>query len=529
MIPKKITPETILDLICRRWFLLAGPLVLCTMIAVAMAVTLPRLYRSETTILVQPQEVPTAYVAPTVTFGVEDRLLSMAQQIMSRSRLIEISKEFSLYPELARNPEEDMIDRMRQDIGVDLGDEEHKDGKGINHFKLSFAYSSPETTMKVTSRLASLFIEENLKIRSQQARLTTEFLDKELADLEARLKIQEANLKTYKQSFMGALPEQMSGNINVAGQLQQELQSNQATLSASRERADLLQKAMADLSQHLEAEGRNTSPITTTGERPTRLDDLRAKLTELSARYTPRYPEIVKVKKEIAKLEAEATEKPTGTTATAPAGPQLRSAANSPLPGMNAQLIEAKADIQRLRRDQLAIKRKLGIYEHRIESTPQREQELATLTRDYEMMQANYQSLLKKRTEAKMAENLEDKQQGEQFRMIDPPNLPERPFKPDLRKLFFVAILSGLAAGVGLTLLLEYLDRTFRQTEEVEEYLGLDILAMIPLVESDEQKSRRTRRRLLLAGVGLFVFLIYAGFIYYAYSHGVVLRLAVLA
>ncbi len=523
MIPKKITPESLLDLALRRWRALAAPLIVALMVALGLAVTLPRLYKSETTILVQPQEVPTNYIQPTVTYAVEDRLQAMSQQILSRTKLLEISKEFDLYAVLRDHPEEDLVDRMRADIGIELGGSQRRGGKEVSYFKLSYAYPKPETAMRVTARLASLFIEENLKIRAQQARLTTDFLEKELADMKAKLEAQEQALSAYKQRYMGELPEQLQSNLNALTGLQTQLQTNQVALSAAEERALLIQKAMTDYAQ-APAAAVGADPGLPAGSPEARLAALRAQLPSLEARYTEKHPAVVKARREIAALEAE----------VAPAPPEAAGEAAPPAGatgyerGMGPQLIQVRTAIEGLKREQEAIRRKIAVYQQRVEATPKREQELATLTRDYEMMQANYESLLKKRIDAKMAENLENKQQGEQFRMIDPPNVPERPFKPDLRKLFSLAVLLGLGSSLGLTLLLEYSDRSFKDVEDLEQYLRLNVLAMIPLVKTERELRQEKRRKFFLAAACTVVLLLYAGFILYAYHSGLTLNLRLL-
>lgn len=527
MIPKKITPETLFDLALRRWYVLAGPLVAALMVAVLLAVTLPRLYRSETTILVQPQDVPPSYVQPTVTYGVEERLQAMSQQILSRTRLLEIAGQYNLYPGLKSSPEEDLVDRIRADIGLELGGKERRGNKEVQFFKLTYAYPQPETARQVLTRLASLFIEENLKIRAQQARLTTDFLEKELAEMKAKLETQEQALSSYKQAYMGALPEQLQSNLSALNSLQTELQTNQSALSAAEERYLLIQRAMSELAHAAPGTSSGMAAASLPAGSPeARLAQLRQVLPSLEARYTPKHPEVIKARREIARLEAELAQAPP------PAAPAEGEKAH-PAPvaidrGLGGQLIQVRADIERLKREQEGIRRKIGYYQQRVEMTPQREQELATLTRDYQMMQANYESLLKKRIDAKMAENLETQQQGEQFRMIDPPNLPTRPFKPDLAKMFTMAVMLGLGAGLGLTFVLEYLDRSFKDVEELEEFLGVGVLAALPLVKTERELAQARRRKLLIAAACAAALLLYIGFLAYAHYTGLTINVPLL-
>jgi succinoglycan biosynthesis transport protein ExoP len=520
MIPEKITPSSLLELALRRRYAIAGSLAVALLVAAGLWATLPRLYRSEATILVQGQELPAAYVEPTITaYDVEDRLRAMIQEILSRARLLEIADEFHLYPDLEARPAEDVVTRMHDDITVELGDKDEPAAKGrwgkkeVTYFRLSFAHRQPETAMKVTARLASLFIEQNQKTRSQQARLATDLLEKELAQTKARLQAQEQMLSAYKQRYMGELPEQLQANLNTLSHLQTELQTNQVALSAAEERALLIRKALADFSQmQIEAQITKNSgslippPTLFSGTPEERLAALKQSLPSLEARYTPKHPNVTKTRNEIARLEAE--------LGRAGGGDKLQPVYDRDL---NTQLKVARAQIERLGREQEAVLGKIGFYQRRVEATPKREQELAVLMRDYETTQANYQSLLKKRSEAKMAESAESKQKGEQYRVIDPPNLPQRPFTPRLR-LFGIALFLGLGGGLGLAFVLEAADHSFRKLEDLEEYLQLHVLAMIPLVKTERELRRERRRKFLLAAACSAIVLLYAGFIFYVRS-----------
>lgn len=519
MIPPKITPGLFLNIVRRRWYALAAPLAAFLMLAGGLWAVLPRVYKSEATILVQPQEVPPSYVKPTVTYGIEDRLQALSQQIMSRTRLLEIAREFGLYPKMRSRPEADLAKRMSEDIEltalrdrIDLGDKEGRVSKNVIYFSLSFAYPNPETARRVTARLASLFIEENQKRRTEQARLTTQFLDRELAEVKARLGAQERTINIYKEAHLGELPEQLQANLNALMRLQTELQTNQAALSAAEGRVLVIQQAIADFSQAQMAKNPGSvmpPPTLFAGPPEARLAALKQSLPSLEARYTASHPNVVKTRNEIARLEAELAH--AGGRAAAPA--QLEAAAGYGQEPVT-QLAAVRAELERLKGDQQAILARIAFYQERVEATPKREQELAALTRDYESLQANYESLLKKRAEAKMAENLKDK--GEQFAIVDPPSLPERPFKPSGLKLFGLALFLGLGSGLGLVFGLEAADLTFKEVDDLEEYLRLNILAIIPLVKTERELARQRWRKRMLAAACTGAVLLYVGLIYYA-------------
>ena len=478
----------------RRWAVIV-PAVLISGLTVPIVLSIPTTYQSTTLILVEAQKVPETLVRTTVTTPIEDRLQAISQQILSRTRLQRVIEKFNLYQSndpqsegrIAKwwmrlrsgRPAEslsapvtlDHVERLRRNIDIQVP-RGRNPGSTIS---ISFVGDDPRTVMDVTNELASLFIEENLRVREAQAEGTTEFLENELQQMKVRLEGHEEALRSFKERSMGELPEQLETNLRTLDRLQIERQMLENSLKNAEDR-------YADLNRQLtgDAPGGGGSPSTVAG----RLQALRTRLANLRAEYTEEYPDIVLLNKEIAAVEAELAAQ--ATTSTPPAMPGGGAG--------NAQLAEQRRDIQTIRQRQQAVVAQIKDYEKRVERTPHREQQLAMVLRDYENVQRSYQALLDKRQEAKIAESLERRQKAEIFRILDPANFPERPYQPDRALLILLGIAGGLAAGIGLAVLREQLDASIKtEADLVEASTGIPVLAVVPLVApSAAKKPMRT-------------------------------------
>lgn len=519
MLPPKITPRVFYALARRRWRALLVPPALALMAGLTLWAVLPRLYRSEASLLVQAPEVSSAYVQPTIAaHSVEDRLQAAIQHILQRPRLLEIARRHDLYPALAGQGEERLVEQMRRNIAVELGEapglgEELRRQHDMVCFKLSFIHTDPRQAQRVAATLAGLLVEEGKRARIEHARQTTRFLERELERVRAQLEAREAAIRDYKEAHLGELPEQLQANLSALSRLQAALQTNQSALSAAEARQAALQQAAAEFAQAQMARNPGSvipPPTLFAGPPEARLAALRESLPALEARYTANHPNVTKTRNEIKRLEAE----------LARARPKRKAASAAPAANqdMGSQLAAVAAEIGRLRGEQAALQRRIAFHQERVEATPQREQELAALSREYESARASHEALLKRRAEAEMAEKLEGKEPAAQFRIIDAANLPERPFKPSLPRILAVALLVGVSGGAALAVGRESADRTFRSVDDLEAYLGLGVLAALPLLKSPEQEAAQRRKRRLVAAATLAAALLWAGLIAYVRS-----------
>jgi len=471
---KTLTPHDYLEIALRNRWVIIIPMIIGLLGAAGIAYFLPKSYQSSTLIFVDPQKVPEDYVKTTVTGSIEDRLSTIRQQLLSRTLLQRIIDEFHLYQnKVGKSSNEEMIDYMRQQITIDT-----VRGRNVDAFTISFIGSDPTTTMNVTNRLASLFIEENLKIREQLVEGTTDFLKTELKQLREKLQTQEQSISNYKQRYMGSLPSQLDANLRTLDRLQLKLQSLNTSLREAEERKMLLTQ--------LQMENSDAPAPTTTGPvfidpRVEQLRTLKRRLGDLQAEYTDSYPDIVITKDKIAQLEADlqANSAPANSNAsqgsTTPHRQPVRSANNA---------VSVDQEMQQLQSDKQDVVAQIKEYEQRVEETPKREEELTNLMRDYDNTKNSYDALSSKAENATISENLEKRQKGEQFRILDPANLPEKPFKPNIPAVLAVGLMLGAGLGTGLVLIREGLDTSIKKASELEETFGLPVLGVIPQTDA---------------------------------------------
>jgi len=361
----------------------------------------------------------------------------------------------------------------------------------------------------VVNTLASLYIEENLKVREERAVGTTQFLEKELQRLKKKLEAQEKALKEYKSQNFGELPEQLQANITTLQRLQVELQSVQESLSAAKQRKLIIQQYA-----YQTMAGSQSGDQATAAPGPTRLQTLYNTLDELKGRYTDKHPDIIRIKKEIAKLEKIYGDVTTNNTSQSARSPRMVGD-----PAMQRELINVQAEIARLQAEEKSLKKAIKLYQMRVDNTPKREQELASLRRDYDITLNSYQDLLSRKIEAKMSENLEKKQQGEQFSVLDPAKPPQVPYKPDIRKVLFMSLFLGLGAGGGIAFALEYLDPTFHDKKLLEKTFEMPVIATIPRLYTKKEMRKKWFMRAVYVSVFLGVIICYSIALYYIKKH----------
>ncbi len=502
------------ELFLRRIWHILIPFVVIMVGATMYAWHAPKEYRASTLILVTPQKVPESLVKPTVTSKIEDRLLSIGQEIMSRTRLEQVISEFKLYSDEAKSLTlEEIVELMRRNIGVDIKGKE-------GYFTIFYRGKDPKIVTLVTNKLASLFIEENLKLREQQAQGTSEFLSIELKATQTKLEEQEKSLTHFKRQFMGELPEQREANLKVLEQLQLLYQRIGEALRSAQDRKLVIQKQLSDTELMIASAINNKeestassflNPSRSGGKDPNQiqLEQLKNLLTDLQTKYMEKHPDILITKKKISELEAriekakvekefEESEESGSEISVSPLSPPKIETKkevkgdiklNPRYKEMESQLIATELEITRLREEEAKVKGQINQYRERIENTPVRELAMAQMTRDYQSTKDTYQTLLKKSEEAQQAENLERRQKGEQFKVIDPARIPEKPFKPDIPKILLFGLLLGMGCGFATAFFTEQMDRSFRDAEDLEATLGFKVLANIPKIEI--QKNER--------------------------------------
>ena len=472
-----------LEILRRRvWMVLACLLVGLLGAGVAFLV-IPKTYRSSTLILVESQKVPTDFIKPVTVDTIEERLISIQQQIFSRTLLRKIIEEFGLYKDrLAREPLEDVIEDMRKDIKVTTVDDRLR--RNIQAFTIAYEGVDPLMVMKVTNKLAALFIEENLRVREQLIEGTSEFLENELKSVREKLVLEEKQISEYKMRYKGELPAQVEANLRTLDRLQMELQNANETVRMSEEKREILR-------DFLKNPGSAPNAPYVADSQTVQLEQLRAQLVKLRSEFKDTYPDVVETKRLIGELETElASGAPKSSSSresrkevessgagTEQVRGELEMAGNR---NLTAQIRALSAEIAMRKQRRAQLENLIRDIERRVEASPKHEQQLSVLLRDYENNRLSYEKLQNNKIAASISENLEKRQKGEQFRIVDPANLPISPVKPDPLRVF----LGGLAAGfvlVGSTIWWKDLrNLPFRRPEEVEAALESPCLATIP-------------------------------------------------
>jgi polysaccharide chain length determinant protein (PEP-CTERM system associated) len=500
---KKYTLEDLLDIAKRRKWLIVVPFVVVSVGTAISARLTPNLYRSETVILVVPQQISESYVHSTVTNNIESRLQSIGQQILSRTFLERIILDFNLYPKARKTAVmENIVEDMRKrDISIEpiKGDA----------FKVSYVSGDPQIAKSVTERLASLFIEENRRDREILADGTNQFLQSQLEDARRRLAEHEKKVEEYRRRYTGELPTQVESNLQVIQNTQLQVQALVESLDRDRDRLVVLERSIADITAAADSktDGASTHMSVTLAEPSTvadQLDAARRALQLLEQRLTPEHPDVIRAKRQVRDLEAkEPAPSATRPTSVPVAAPVVRlSAADA---ARQARLHNLEVEVQNLDRqiankqaEERRLRSVMATYQARVEAAPARESELIELTRDYTTLQQVYTTLLTKREDSKVAVNLERRQAGEQFRILDAARVPERPFSPNRMRMYLMGAIVGLVFGLGLAGVLEYLDTTLRTDDDVLTAVGLPVLAMIPLIATTAEERRRLRARWLV-------------------------------
>ncbi len=489
-----------LGMVRRRHMQFLIPLLLGWLLVWGASWVLPSRYRSSTLILVEQPTMPKDYVTPNVNDDLQDRLRSITQQILSRTRLLHIIDQLNLYADShGRLTADDKVDRMRKDIGeIELV----RDGEGrVSSFNVSYSSHDPRLAQQVTSELTNLFISENLEVRQQQSEDTTNFLESQLETARKTLSDQEAKIREFKGQHVGELPAQVGSNLQILSGLQSQLQTEEDALNTAKQQRVYLETLV---NQYRTLQG---SPKTEGGAPvglpalDEELDKLRAQLADLSSHYTDRHPDVRKLKEQIAKTEKMrnqiAADLKTKALA-AQADPNATDTAevkdpSSPMVQLQGQLQANRLEIANRERGIAELKTKVTDYQARLNQEPVREQQLSDLTRGYDQSKANYDELLKKKNESAMATSMELLQQGERFRIIDPPSLPLKPDFPNRLKFCVIGLGIGLALGFAVAAGFEMMDDRIYDEKEIQKLLPVAVISEIPALAAvaDEHAERR--------------------------------------
>ena len=488
-----------IDILKRRKWALILPAMAVMLIAGAVALLLPSIYKSSATILIEEQDIPADFVMTTVTGYAEQRIQSTQQRIMSTGKLMEIIDRFNLYAEYKdRWTTSEIVEKMKEDIHLNLISAETVDRRtgrptvATIAFTLAYEGKQAATVQKVTDTLVSLFLSENLEVRQRQTTETSEFLEEETQRVRGQLDEIEKRITAFKAKHVNALPEMLQVNMQSLNSSEAGVQRMDDQIRSLKEREGYLETQLASIPQMEDPQ-------------KARLKQLEMELVNLKSKFTDDYPDVKKLLLEIAELEKRIAEKKAPSE-----GPQEQPD-NSAYITLASQLASTRAEIQSMLEQKKAMQAKAETYRQRIETTPTIEQEYNALLVDRNNTQAKYEDLLRKKMEANVALGLEKEQKGERFTLIDPARMPEKPFKPNRLAIGLIGLVLGIGAGVGVAALLEFSDQSVYTPQDLARISGHPLLVSIPTIQTPHDRRRRWVKRLawILAGLLLLAIAIY--------------------
>lgn len=468
----------ILDIIKRRKWWAIVPTVVLTAVAVVIAVYLPPVYRAEGTILIERPNVPPDLIDSTVTSYAGERIEKIRREFITTDNLTRIIHKYDLFPVMRANePMPEVVQAVRERIHVDFAHRSSRDPAVA--FGIAFDYGEPEKARQVASELASWYLRENLRTRQEKSRETAEFLEQQTAALGSEVRRLEADLAKFKKENAGQLPSQQDLNRAQLLELQRSLRDLQFEEQTLRERRADLAKTLAAVES-----GRETGAVPS----DTRLAQLRDELAQLSSRYTDKHPDIVRLKREIAALEALRR----GESADSGDGESAEMAAvDTRTYELKEQIAAADRRLNMLARRDGALREDIAETKERLRQAAAIEDEYAALQRLYENAVTDYRTLRRKKLTADMGASLELNRKGERFTLVEPPQQPLRPFKPDRKLIVLAGFVLSFGFGCGLMLAVELADGRLQSARKLETVTGVAPLVVIPHI--------RTRREIVRA------------------------------
>lgn len=470
------TPREWFDLLVRRRKWIIWCLVLVPPLVIAIGHHWPKSYRSSTMILVDPQRVPEQYVKATVTGDVSDRLQTISDEVMSRTRLLTIANKDHLYQkEREKYGDDRALSAIRKDISVEII-KGASDRSPIDGFRIAYIAPTPELAQKVTQQIADLFIEENIKERDQDAEGTEQFIRNQLIKAREQLAIQDQKIRDFKAAHLGELPEQETANLAMIGEYQTLAQQNSEAIDRANQQQVYLQ-SMLNMSGGQKSLG-PPAPLTPLQQQ---LQAAETQLVAARQKYTDAYPDVIRLRDQIATLKAEIRTQPAGAAHNAAASASSSGAGMAQQ--LDSQLRATRQEIASRSQRQQQIERKLSMLQAQVQSLPAVQQEYESLSRDYKEMQKNYESLLEKEQASGMAAQLELHNESERFRVLDPASLPTSPYSPNMRLVYAGGLFGSILLGLGLAFLAEVRDPSIHNADEAELYLSVPLIAALPSIQ----------------------------------------------
>lgn len=521
-----------------------------------VALLLPPVYRSASTILIENQQIPQDLIRTTVTSYVEERLKLISQEIMGRARLLEIINRFGLYEDLrARYTTEEIVDGMRKDIALEMVSAETTDRRTGRPapvtvaFTLSYEGKDPHKVQNVANAVASLYLEANLKTRTTMAETSVTFLEKQAELYRNQCAELEKKIAEFKEKHLGALPELLQLNLQTEQQMRTQLdnvdrdirtlqdrkvylEGQLATVKPdsplvdetgrrvldTRERLKLMRSEQVSLKAHFSEGHPDVVRVSKTvrelehqvktkddlQRKRKELTDKKAALEQLMGRVTEKHPDVVRLKGEVARYEKEIEQ---GEKTSVPAASGAEEPDNPAYISLKTQVASTELELGSLKKKREDIHQKWLAYLHRLENMPRVERGYTDLSRDYDNARAKYREITDKVMVSRQSLSLEEVQAGEKFTIVEPAQFPEKPEKPNRLAITLIGFILGLGAAVGYASVVEFSDTSPKNADDLQAITGLPVLAVIPRILTEEEEIRQGKKmyRYVITGVTVLI------------------------
>jgi polysaccharide chain length determinant protein (PEP-CTERM system associated) len=472
---RALNGEDYLAILKRRWWILAIPAIVFPILAIGITFVVPAEYVSQSLVLIDEQKVASNFVQSVVSEDLNNRLASMKEQILSSSSLQPIVERYNLYASehLAMDAR---IDKARKSVVIQAIESDLARANGLPGFRIFFTANDPHTAQQVCGEITSLFMQTNLRLREDSAKGTTDFLKEQIDQAKHTLDDQDAKLAAFQSAHPGNLPGDEATNQSFVGTLTAQLDATTQQIQ-SYEQSRAMDEAL--LAEQSGPSAPTAAATQTPQAEEQEMKELLAQEADLELHYQPDYPDVKAIHRKIEDLQKKmareaAAPPPTSTPST---GPSRTDSAS--VQAIRARLRGLDLAIQDKHKQQEQLQQQIRAYQGRIESSPQIEAQLKELTRDSETALAFYNSLLTKMNQAQMQTDLELRQQGETFSLLDAANFPDSPTFPKQSVFAMGGVGGGLVFGLLIVALLEYRDTALRTERDIWAFTQLPTLAVI--------------------------------------------------
>lgn len=510
-----LTPTDYLKILKRRRWALVVPFLLIVIISGLVALLLPPVYKSTSTILIEQREIPHEFVTSSMTTFAEQRIQSINQRILTSAQLLELINQFDLYPELkGKKTIDEIIAQMREDIilqpvNVEIAD--RKSGRAATAtiaFTISYEGKSPQKVQQVASTISTLFLKEDLKVRKEQATSTSEFLKTEKERVQDKVTEYEKAIAEFKEKNVDALPELFQVNMQTLGNIERNIEQAKENLRALKEKEGELEDQLANTPADIES----TLPQNQAkDDDDRRLEALKMELINLKTKFSELYPDVKKTKQEIEELTAKIEQKKKDKAARGE-----ESAKNPAYVALSSRLNGIKSDIKSVNNNIRDLEKEAAGYKTKLAATPGVEEKYNALITERNTLKLKLSDLQAKMLEAQVNEELESKQKGERFTLVEAARLPEIPDRPNRLAIILIGIVLGIGVGVGFASIVEFTDTSFRDGETLTRMTGFPVLTEVANIITQEDRIKRRNKRLLIT-VSLIVLAVVAVFLFHTF------------